>query len=194
MSQHRPDGLSPQTASQFEPQPPPGPILFNSETIARRIGEMGAQIDAHLYGVEGPALFVCVLRGAVVFLADLIRATCIPINIAFIGLSSYDGTESIGQLREIVRLDEEVSGRHVLIVEDIVDTGRTLAYLQEKLAARHPASLQTCVLLDKPSRRVMDVPVEWAGFEIPDRFVVGYGLDFEGRYRNLPYIAELKTT
>jgi hypoxanthine phosphoribosyltransferase len=163
--------------------------LFTAEQISARIRELAAQIDRDY--PEGQALhFVAVLKGAFVFLSDLARAMPRAVTLDFIAVSSYGAaTKSSGQVRLLKDLDIPLEGRHVIIVEDIVDTGLTLSYLQEILRARNPASLRTACLLSKPSRRKVAVPVEYIGFEIEDKFVVGYGLDHAGQFRHLPFIA-----
>ena len=167
------------------------PILLSADVIDQRIREMGAEL-ARDYADAPQLHLICVLKGAFVFLADLVRAIDKPTTIDFLAVSSYaKGTTSTGEVRLQKDLDAALSGRDVLIVEDIVDTGLTLQYLQEILRARGPRSLRTVCLLSKPSRRKVTVPVEYVGFTIEDRFVVGYGLDFEGRYRGLPYIGVL---
>lgn len=166
-------------------------ILIPAEAIQGRVRELGAEI-ARDYAGKNPVL-VGVLRGATVFLTDLMRAIPIPVTVDFIGISSYGAsTKSTGVVKITKDLDETIGGRHVLVVEDIIDTGLTLAYLLEILRARSPASLEVCALLDKPSRRRQDHQIRYRGFEIPDRFVVGYGLDYDQRYRNLPFIGVLR--
>jgi hypoxanthine phosphoribosyltransferase len=161
--------------------------FITEEALRTRIQEMARQIRADV-GTEDLHL-ICVLKGAVLFLADLIRYMPGRVSIDFMALSSYSGgTTSSGEVRLIKDLDYGLQGRNVVIVEDIVDTGLTLSYLQEILRARAPKSLRTACLLSKPSRRQVDVKVDYIGFTIDDRFVVGYGLDFAERYRNLPYI------
>jgi hypoxanthine phosphoribosyltransferase len=164
--------------------------FISQAALRQRIIELATEIrrdvpndDLHLIGV---------LKGAVLFLGDLIREMTGNVTIDFIALSSYAGTTSSGEVRLIKDLDYGLEGRHVIIVEDIVDTGLTLHYLQEILRARNPRSLRTACLLSKPSRRKIDVHVDYIGFTIEDRFVVGYGLDFSERYRNLPYIGVYK--
>ena len=166
-------------------------VLISAQQIASRVREMGAQISLDYRGRD--LVLVGVLTGAVTFLADLIRCIDLPLELDFVAAASY-GTEtsSSGEVRLLKDLGHPVAGKHVLLTEDIVDTGLTLRYLLETLHARHPASIATCVLLDKPSRRLVDVPVMYRGFEIEDRFVVGYGLDHAGKYRNLPHIAVLE--
>ena len=153
---------------------------------------LAAEIERAHAGAEALHL-VCVLKGAFIFLADLVRTLQTPVTLDFMAVSSYAaGTTTTGEVRVLKDLDAALDGRHVVIVEDIVDTGLTLNYLQEILRARGPKSLETACLLSKPSRRRVNVPVEYIGFTIEDRFVVGYGLDHKGRYRNLPYIGVLE--
>jgi hypoxanthine phosphoribosyltransferase len=167
----------------------PARVLLSSEQIDRRVRELGQEISRD-FATSGNLHLVCVLKGAFVFLADLVRTLKIPVTLDFMALSSYaTGTTSSGEVRLLKDLDSALAGRDVLIVEDIVDTGLTLNYLREILMARGPRSVQTACLLSKPSRRKVDVPVEYIGFTIDDHFVVGYGLDYEGRYRSLPHIA-----
>jgi hypoxanthine phosphoribosyltransferase len=166
-------------------------VLLSADAIARRIREMAAEIERD-YPTDAPIHLICVLKGGFVFVSDLVRAMGPRVTIDFIALSSYaKGTTSSGEVRLLKDLDAALSGRDVIIVEDIVDTGLTLSYLQEILKARGPKSLKTACLLSKPSRRKVDVAVEYIGFTIDDHFVVGYGLDFAERYRNLPHIAIL---
>jgi hypoxanthine phosphoribosyltransferase len=163
--------------------------LFTAEQIHARIRELAAEIDA-AYPPGQPLHFVAVLKGAFVFLSDLARAMPRPVTLDFIAVSSYGAaTKSSGEVRLLKDLDIPLQGLDVIIVEDIVDTGLTLAYLQEVLRARDPRSLRTACLLSKPSRRKVDVRLEYIGFEIEDRFVVGYGLDNAGQFRHLPFIA-----
>lgn len=166
-------------------------ILVDEATLRQRVQEMGAEISRDYAGKS--LLLVGVLKGAVIFLSELAQRIKLPVTFDFMAVSSYgSSTESSGVVRIIKDLDESLEDKHVLIVEDIIDTGLTLDYLYRHLQHRHPASLGICTLLDKPSRRLVDVPVNYIGFQIPDRFVVGYGLDFNEQYRNLPYIAILK--
>ena len=161
--------------------------LISAATIAKRVTELGAEIDARM--PPGPLTVVGVLRGAFVFMADLVRTIPRPMTCDFLGVRSYgDTTVSSGVVEITSDLGTTITDRHVLLVEDIADTGLTLKYLLDVLAARGPASLRTCALLSKPSRRMIDVPVDFVGFEVPDKFVVGYGLDAGQLYRNLPYI------
>jgi len=166
-------------------------VLLDADTIAARVAELGAQLSAD-YAGRNPVL-LSVLKGALVFLADLMRTMDIPSSIDLMELSSYgSGTETSGQVRILKDLSASIEGRDVVIVEDIIDTGLTLNYLLRYLAERHPASVSVCCLLDKPARRLADIEIDYRGFTIADRFVVGYGLDFDERYRNLPYIGVLK--
>lgn len=166
-------------------------VLLSAEAIGTRIEELAAEIERDVPGDEG-IHFVCVLKGGFMFMADLVRAMGPRVTLDFLAVSSYGGgTRSSGEVRMQKDLDSGLEGRHVIIVEDIVDTGLTLTYLQDILRARSPKSLKTACLLSKPSRRTVQVAVEYVGFTIEDRFVVGYGLDYAEKYRNLPYIAVL---
>jgi hypoxanthine phosphoribosyltransferase len=166
-------------------------ILLDADTVANRVAELGAQISAD-YAGRDPVL-VSVLKGALVFLADLMRAMEIPSSIDLMEVSSYGAsTETTGQVRIIKDLSQSIEGRDVIVVEDIIDTGLTLNYLLRYLADKGPASIRIVCLLDKPARRLAEIPIDYTGFTIPDRFVIGYGLDFNERYRNLPYIGVLK--
>ncbi|MCI2430233.1 hypoxanthine phosphoribosyltransferase [Candidatus Acetothermia bacterium] len=174
-------------------------ILFTESQIAQRVRELGEQISRDYETLLGeklsrePLLAIGLLRGAVIFLADLARAMKIPVELAFMAISSYGASTSPSEVRTVKDLEIPVAGRHILIVEDIVDTGQTLAHLQELLQARHPASVKICALLDKIPRRARTVSIDYVGFTLAeDAFVVGYGLDYAERYRNLPYIALLK--
>ena len=161
-----------------------GEILIGEDDLQARIRELGAELSADYAGRE--VLLVGVLKGAVFFMADLMRSLTIPCEIDFMAISSYGAsTDSSGVVRILKDLDINIEGRHVLVVEDIVDSGLTLSYLVRNLESREPATLEVCALLTKPSRREIDVPVRYIGFEIPNRFVIGYGLDFAERYRNL---------
>jgi hypoxanthine phosphoribosyltransferase len=167
-------------------------ILIPENQIQKRIEQLGNQIS-HDY--KGKEIFcIGVLRGAIIFLADLARYIRVPMVIDFISISSYGvSTESSGVVRILKDLDENIEKKDVLIVEDIIDTGLTLEYLLRMLQSRKPASLKVCALLNKKERRKIEVPINYCGFDIPDRFVVGYGLDFNGLYRNIPYILVLKS-
>ncbi len=164
-------------------------LLFSSETIARRVAELGEQISAE-YG-QRPLVLIGVLKGSFMFLADLIRHIRCPVRIEFIGTKSYAGTSTSGEVQLTKDLDKPIEGEDVLLVEDIVDTGLTLNYLRQMLAQRGPSSLRIVAFLDKPSRRRIEVRADYVGFVIEDRFVVGYGLDFEQRYRNLKDVCVL---
>lgn len=166
-------------------------ILFSEAEVASRIKELGEAITQDYAGKE--ILMVGVLRGAVIFMADLARSIKLPVAIDFMAVSSYGSTtSSSGVVRILKDLDEDVENKHVLIVEDIIDSGLTLNYLMENLWSRKPASIKICTLLNKPDRRKVEVPVAYNGFTIPDHFVVGYGLDFAEKYRNFPFIGVLK--
>lgn len=161
--------------------------LLSTEVIQAKVAELGAQISRDYAGEE--VVVVGILKGAFVFCADLLRQITVPTQVDFMAVSSYgQSTESSGVIKILKDLDTAVEGRHVLLVEDIVDSGLTLRYLREYVAHQNPASVKICVLLDKPSRRKTEVPVDYRGFEIPDEFIVGYGIDYAERYRNLPYI------
>ncbi len=167
-------------------------VLIDEARLQARTQEMADQITAD-YNGEADLLLICVLKGSYMFLADLSRALKRPHTLDFMGVSSYgSGTQSSGAVQIIMDLKQPINGRNILIVEDIIDSGHTLDYMRRTLLARNPASLRICSLLNKPSRREIDVPVEYIGFDIPDEFVVGYGLDFDELYRNLPFIAVLK--
>ncbi|HVF01289.1 MAG TPA: hypoxanthine phosphoribosyltransferase [Rubrobacteraceae bacterium] len=165
-------------------------VLITSEQITEKVREMGERITQDYAGER--LLLVGVLRGAVVVMGDLMRCINLPCEIDFMDISSYgSGTSSSGVVRILKDLEEDITGRHVLLVEDIVDTGLTLSYLVRSLLARKPASLEICALLTKPTRRRAELDVKYLGFEVPDEFVVGYGLDYAGAYRNLPDICIL---
>lgn len=166
-------------------------VLIPSSEIQEKVRELGEHITGDYRGKR--PLLVGVLRGAVIVLGDLMRRIDLPCEIDFMDISSYGtGTSSSGVVRILKDLEEDITGRHVLIVEDIIDTGLTLSYLLRSLQARKPASLEVCALLTKPSRRRVELDVRYLGFEVPDEFVVGYGLDYAGAYRNLPDICVLK--
>ena len=167
-------------------------VLLSESELAARVAELGARITAD-YRDSGDLLLIGVLKGCAVFMVDLARAIDLPVSIDFIAVASYGAsTESSGVVRLLKDLEVDLGGRHVLIVEDIIDSGLTLAYLREQLLRRNPASLRICTLLNKPERRTADVPVEYIGFDIPNEFVVGYGLDYAERYRNLPFVGVLR--
>ena len=166
-------------------------VLFSEEQLEQRVCELAAQIDRDYAGKE--PLLVSVLRGSFVFMADLVRHITLPCTVDFMAVSSYgSGTTSSGQVKIIKDLSEQIEGKDVIVVEDILDSGNTLSYLLKLLEARHPASIRLCTLLDKPERRTRPVELHYCGFTIPDAFVVGYGLDYAEQYRNLPYIGVLK--
>jgi hypoxanthine phosphoribosyltransferase len=168
-----------------------GPVLVPSGDIQAKVRELGGRITGD-YRAE-KLLLVGILRGAVVFLSDLMRHLELPCEIDFMEVSSYGtGTQSSGVVRILKDLEEDITGKHVLIIEDIIDTGLTLSYLRRTLLQRKPASLEICALLSKPSRRQVDLSVKYLGFEVPDEFVIGYGIDYAGAYRNLPDIHALK--
>jgi hypoxanthine phosphoribosyltransferase len=165
-------------------------ILVDEETLRNRVAELGEEISRDYAGRD--LLLIGVLKGAVFFMADLMRQLTVPCEIDFMAISSYGAsTDSSGVVRILKDLDINIEGREVLVVEDIIDSGLTLSYLMRNLEAREPASLEVCALMTKPERREIDVPVRYIGFEIPNRFVIGYGLDFGERYRNLPYVGVL---
>ncbi len=167
-----------------------GEILISEDELQARIRELGRELSEEYAGRE--LLLVGVLKGAVFFLSDLMRTLTVPCEIDFMAISSYGAsTDSSGVVRILKDLDINIEGRHVLVVEDIVDSGLTLSYLMRNLESRGPATLEVCALLTKPARREIDVQVRYVGFEIPNRFVIGYGLDFAERYRNLPYVGIL---
>lgn len=167
-----------------------GKILFTEEDIRLRVAEMGRQISADYQG-KNPVI-VSILKGSLYFLADLTRQLNIPLNIDFLSIGVYPGvTSETGIVRITKDLDISVTGRHVLMVEDVIGTGLTLGYICQHLKSSQPASLKICTLLDNPSDRLLSIPVDYYGFIQPDAFIIGYGLDYEEKYRNLPYIAEL---
>jgi hypoxanthine phosphoribosyltransferase len=167
-------------------------VLHSEEQIRSRVREIGEQIQADYQGKE--LVLLCVLKGAILFAADLARAIDLPLSLDFISLSSYgEATESSGVVKITSDLTKPIEGKHVLIIEDIIDTGLTMSFLLENLQARHPASLKVCTLLEKPSRAKTKVPIDYKGFVIEDKFVVGYGLDFDEKYRNMPFIGVMRT-
>jgi len=177
--------------SQTELESAISEVLVDEQTLRARVAELGEEISADYEGRD--LLLVGVLKGAVFFMADLMRALTVPCEVDFMAISSYGATtDSSGVVRILKDLDVPLEGRHVLVVEDIIDSGLTLSYLMRTLSAREPASLEVCALLTKPERREIEIPVRYVGFEIPNRFVVGYGLDFGERYRNLPFVGVLQ--
>ena len=176
--------------SQTELEGAVGEILIDEHALGARIAELGREISADYDGRD--LLLIGVLKGAVFFMADLMRHLTVPCEIDFMAISSYGAsTDSSGVVRILKDLDINIEGRHVLVVEDIIDSGLTLSYLMRNLESRNPATIEICALLTKPTRREIDVPVRYTGFEIPNKFVIGYGLDFAERYRNLPYVGVL---
>ena len=167
-------------------------VLVDEETLQARVKELGQIVSTEHEASD--LVLICVLKGGVAFLTDLMRHITVPHEIDFLAISSYGAgqRESTGAVRLIMDLKADIAGRDVLIVEDIVDSGRTMDYLLRTLGARQPASLRICTLLSKPSRREIDIPLDYIGFEIPNEFVLGYGLDLDEKYRNLPYVAVLK--
>lgn len=166
-------------------------VLFSEAQLKQRVAEIAAEIDRDYKGRE--PMLISVLRGSFVFMADLVRCITLPCTVDFMAVSSYGaGTTSTGQVQIAKDLSDSIAGKDVIVVEDILDSGNTLSYLLQVLQARKPASLRLCTLLDKPSRRTKPVDLSYSGFAIPDEFVVGYGLDFAEKYRNLPYIGVLK--
>lgn len=166
-------------------------VLFTEEQLRARVAQLGAEITRDYQGLR-PAL-VSILRGSFIFMADLAREIKLPVTVDFMSVSSYgSGTASSGQVEIKKDLSDTVEGRDLILVEDILDSGNTLYYLRNMLLARRPASIRICALLDKPERRVRDIRADYRGFDIPDAFVVGYGLDYDEKYRNLPYIGVLK--
>ena len=162
-------------------------VLLTEEEVNKKISEVAAQINKDYEGKE--VHLICILKGGVFFTCELAKRLTVPVTLDFMSVSSYgSGTQSSGVVKIVKDLDESLKDKDVIVVEDIVDSGRTLSYLLEMLRDRGPASLRLCTLLDKPERRVIDVHVDYTGFNIPDEFVVGYGLDYDQRYRNLPYI------
>jgi hypoxanthine phosphoribosyltransferase len=208
-SAHKPKQFAPRIAASARGRPTAGPergdahivrpqmrdpkigeILVQPDDLKQRVRTLGQEVSAEY--ADRDLLLVGVLKGAVFFLADLMRHIEIPCEVDFMAVSSYgSATDSSGVVRILKDLDTAIEGRHVLIVEDIVDSGLTLQYLFRNLGARNPASLEVCALLTKPDRRKVELPIKFVGFEIPDRFAIGYGLDFAERYRNLPYVAAL---
>jgi hypoxanthine phosphoribosyltransferase len=179
------------TIARAASDPELGEVLVTAEDLQRRVAELGEQISRDY--ADRSLLLVGVLKGAVFFLSDLMRFIDIPVEVDFMAVASYgSATDSSGVVRILKDLDVAIEGRDVLIVEDIVDSGLTLQYLLRNLGSRNPSSLEVCALLTKPERRKVDLPARYVGFEIPDRFVVGYGLDYAERYRNLPFVAALE--
>ena len=168
-----------------------GEILLDADTIARRVRELAAEITSDFAGTD--LVLVSILKGALPFLADLMRQIPLPLALDFLEVSSYGhSTETSGVVRVLKDLANPIEARHVLVVEDVIDTGLTLNYVMDHLRAQRPESIKLCTLLDKPARRIVPLRIDYRGFEIPDKFVVGYGLDYAERYRNLPFIGVLR--
>lgn len=166
-------------------------ILLSEQQIADKVKQLGAQISKDYEGKD--PIIISVLKGSFIFMADLVRAIDVPCTVDFMSVSSYGaGTTSSGEVKIVKDFDQSIEGRHIIIVEDILDSGRTLSYLIQTLKARGAASIALCTFLDKPERRVIPVEVDYRGFQIPDAYIVGYGLDYDQRYRNLPYVGVLK--
>ena len=170
-------------------------ILIDESPLQARIKELGEQITQDYQGVEDELQLICVLKGGVMFLADLTRHIDVPHSIDFMAISSYGSgvRHASGHVRIDMDLREDIANKHILIVEDIIDSGHTLNYIMSMLSTRNPASLKICTLLSKPSRRTVEINVDYIGFEIPDKFVFGYGLDLDEMYRNLPFVGVVKT-
>lgn len=167
-------------------------ILIREEEIQRRVADLGEEITQHYKACGGELIVIGLLRGSFVFMADLIRRIHYPLIVDFLAVSSYgDGTESSGDVKIVMDLDESIEGKHVLLVEDIIDTGNTFKKVIRMMSNRNPASLKVCAFLNKPSRRLHDIHIDFCGKDIPDEFVCGYGLDHAQKYRNLPYIGVL---
>ena len=166
-------------------------VLLSEEQLSQKIAESGEEISKDYQGKEIVA--ICVLKGAILFMADLARAVKVPMALDFMAVSSYgNGTSTSGTVRILKDLDNSIEGKHVLVVEDIIDSGVTLKYLLKNLKSRKPASIKLCTLLNKPERRRVEVDIDYCGFTVPDYFLVGYGLDYAEKYRNLPFIGILK--
>lgn len=166
-------------------------VVLDERTIRRRVRQLGLEIDRDYFGQE--LTVVCILTGAFIFTCDLMRAVRLPMVSEFISISRYSRRPMTGEVKILKDLQSDIAGRHVLLVEDIVDTGLTLHYLVRNLSARNPASLAICALLDRPELRLADIPIRYTGFHVTSQFLIGYGLDFQGKYRNLPFIATMKT-
>jgi hypoxanthine phosphoribosyltransferase len=166
-------------------------VMIDSDTVSARVRELGVQITQDYKGKD--LTLIGILKGSVFFTTDLAKAIDLPLTVEFLGVSSYQGgTETTGEVRITSDLTKPMAGKHLLVVEDIIDTGLTMKFLLENLQARHPASLKICTLLEKPSRARAKVPIDYKGFVIEDKFVVGYGLDFDEKFRNLPFIGVMK--
>ncbi len=169
-----------------------GKPVFNAEQIQQKVREMGDRISRDYEGKD--LVVVGILRGAFMFMSDLVRAIKVPLTVDFVIAASYMKTNTTGEVKVYYDIREEITGRDVLLIEDIADTGITLNYLRERILLKRPRSLKICVFLNKRERRTVDVPLDYVGFEIPNEYVVGYGLDYDNKYRNLPYIAAFRKT
>jgi hypoxanthine phosphoribosyltransferase len=165
-------------------------VMIDAEKVAAKVKELGAQVERDYRGKD--LTLVAIMKGSLFFAMDLARAIDLPLTLEVLGVSSYSGTESTGEVRITSDVTKPMKDKHLLLVEDIVDTGLTMKFLLENLGARHPASVKVCALLEKPSRARTKVPIDYKGFVIEDKFVVGYGLDFDEKYRNLPFIGVMK--
>lgn len=167
-------------------------VMYSEEQIEARVREIAAEISRDYAGEE--VHLICILKGSIFFTAELAKRISVPVTLDFMSVSSYgDGTESTGRIKIIKDLDENIAGKNVIVIEDIIDSGRTLSFLMDMLSARKPKSLKLCTLLNKPERRVVNINVDYIGFDIPDKFVVGYGMDYAQKYRALPYVGIVQT-
>ncbi len=167
-------------------------VMYTEENVEKRVREIAAQISRDFEGQE--IHLICILKGSIFFTAELAKRITLPVTLDFMSVSSYGaGTESTGRIKIIKDLDENIADKNVIVVEDIIDSGRTLSFLMDMLLARKPKTLSLCTLLNKPDRRVVDVKVDYVGYDIPDEFVVGYGMDYDQKYRALPYIGVVET-
>ena len=181
----------PEKSAVSRPLPPElDAVILDEKTIQRRVRQLGSQVSRDYRGQE--LTVVCILTGAFVFTCDLMRSLRLPVLSEFISISRYSRRPTTGAVKILKDLQSDISGRHVLLVEDIVDTGLTLHYLVRNLSVRNPASLNICALLDRPELRLADIPIRYTGFNVTSQFLIGYGLDFQGKYRNLPFIATMK--
>jgi hypoxanthine phosphoribosyltransferase len=167
-------------------------VMYSEEQIEARVREIAAEISRDYAGEE--VHLICILKGSIFFTAELAKRISVPVTLDFMSVSSYgDGTESTGRIKIIKDLDENIAGKNVIVIEDIIDSGRTLSFLMDMLSVRKPKSLKLCTLLNKPERRVVNINVDYIGFDIPDKFVVGYGMDYAQKYRALPYVGIVQT-